>query len=91
MAEVSTQALQLAPDDDDLFTGWAESIVGLDMLGDATQAYTRLREENPEWAEVRMGVIKGWLVERRTDAGELDPADVERMAGWIAEQEGAAG
>lgn len=86
-----TQGLRVDSANDLLFAGWAESVMGLDRLGDATQAYAQLLETNPAWAEVLMGAIKAWLTEHQADPGDLDPADVEKMAGWIAEQEAAAG
>lgn len=89
--QVSAQGLKLAPQDEALFAGWAESIMGLDMLGDATQAYTKLRQSSPARAGVLMGVMKGWLLERRADPGEMDPGDVERLAAWIQQQEGVGG
>ena len=86
-----TQGLRVDSANGELFAGWAESLMGLNRLGDATQAHAQLLETNPAWAETLMGVIKVWLDERRADPGELDPADVEKMAVWIAEQEGVAG
>jgi hypothetical protein len=47
-----------------------------------------LRESNERRAAILMGVIKAWLTAKQADPGEMDPADVERMAGWIAQQEG---
>jgi len=82
-----TQGLRVDPANDLLFAGWAESVMGLDRLGDATEAYAQLLETNPPWAAVLMGAIKGWLVDHQADAGELDPADVEKMAEWVVEQE----
>lgn len=89
--KVSSRGLQLAPTDDALFGEWAESILGLDMLGDATQAYGRLLETNPPWAEVLMSVMQRWLADHQADPQGLEPEDVQRLADWMAEQgEGAA-
>jgi tetratricopeptide (TPR) repeat protein len=89
--KVSSRGLQLAPTDDALFAEWAESILGLDMLGDATQAYGQLRETNPPWAEVLMGVMQRWLKEHQADPQGLEPEDVQRLADWMVEQgQGAA-
>ena len=86
---VSSQGLKLAPEDDDLFAGWAESIVGLDMLGDATRAYSQLEGASPARAELLMQLMKDWLSRRRAEPGEVSEADVDRLADWIAEQERA--
>jgi len=87
--QVSAKGLQVAPEDDDLFTGWAESIMELNMLGDAVQAYGTLKENNPARAGLLMGVMKGWVEKRRVDPGALSAEDVEKLAGWIAQQEAA--
>ncbi len=88
--KVSSRGLQLAPEDDTLFGEWAESILGLDMLGDATQAYSRLQETNPAWADTLMSVMQRWLTEHQADPQGLEPEDVQRLADWMVEQ-GQAG
>lgn len=84
-------ALKLDPEDEANFEGWVDSLLALDMLGDATQAYTRLATQNPERAEYVMSALRSWLDAKRTDPGELDPAHVERLATWIDQQEQASG
>jgi len=84
---VSSQGLKLTPEDDDLFAGWAESIMELDMLGDATRAYSQLKAASPARAELLMQLMKDWLSQRRAQPGEISEADVDRLADWIAEQE----
>ena len=90
--QVSSRGLQLAPEDDTLFGEWAESILDLDMLGDATQAYSRLQETNPAWADVLMSVMQRWLTEHQADPqGNSSPEDVQRSSpSWMAQQ-GQAG
>jgi len=94
MYQESLQALTLGlrvdATNDVMFAGWAESLMALDRLGDATQAYAQLLETNPAWAGVLMGEIKNWLTQHQADPGNLDPADVQKMADWIAQQESAA-
>jgi tetratricopeptide (TPR) repeat protein len=84
---VSSQGLKLAPESDDLFAGWAESIMGLDMLGDATRAYSQLKGASPARAELLMQLMKDWLSRRRVEPGEVSAADIDRLADWIGEQE----
>ncbi len=84
--KVSSRGLQLAPAEDALFAEWAEAILGLDMLGDATQAYGQLRETNPAWAEVLMGAMQRWLTSHQADPQGLEPEDVQRLADWMNEQ-----
>ncbi|MDH3404603.1 MAG: hypothetical protein OES32_14845 [Acidobacteriota bacterium] len=83
---VSARGLQLAPEDEALFAEWAEAVLGLDLLGEATQAYGRLRETNPERAGVLMAVMERWLAAHQADPQGLDPADVQRLADWMAAQ-----
>ncbi len=89
--QVHARALARHPDDDDNFRGWALSALALDMLGDATQAYSRYLTADPERAALLMDLLEGWLAARRADPGDLDPAHVERLAAWIAEQQGSGG
>ena len=88
--QATTLGLRVDSANDVLFAGWAESLMALDRLGDATQAYSQLQQTNPAWAGVLIGEIKSWLVEHQADPGELAPADVEKMAVWVAEQEAAS-
>lgn len=88
---VHARALGLDPENKENFHGWAKSLLDLNMLGDATQAYTSLREARPEQAATLLSLMKSWLAEKRTDPGELEPADVERLANWIKLQEDGAG
>ena len=68
------------------FQGWAESLMELNLLGNATQAYAAYVEAGSPRAEILMGEMKKWLEARRADPGEMDPEHVERMAEWMAEQ-----
>ena len=88
---VHARALGLEPENEENFHGWAQALLDLNMLGDATQAYTSLRETRPEQAATLLTLMKSWLAEKRTDPGELEPADVERLANWIRLQEDGAG
>jgi len=88
---VHARALGLEPEDEENFHGWAQAMLDLNMLGDATQAYTSMREARPEKAATLMTLIKSWLADKRTDPGELQPADLERLANWISDQENGAG
>ena len=84
--QVYAMALRQFPDDLDSFRGWAHTLLALDLLGNATSAYSQYAESNPARAEILMSEMKGWLTEKRTDPGELDPADVEKLAAWIEQQ-----
>ena len=84
--QVHAMALRKAPDDLENFTGWTEALLALDMLGNATTAYTDYVQTNPARAEIMMSAIEEWLAEKRVDPGDLDPADVERLAAWVTQQ-----
>ena len=86
--QVSASGLKVAPDNDELFGTWAGALLDLNMLGDATQAYTTLKDENAARAQILMSEMKSWLKTRMLDPGDLDPEAVSRLAEWIREQEG---
>lgn len=82
--QVHVAALKVDPADDENFQGWAETILALNMLGDATMAYEKLVETNPERAAILRTAMEGWLEARRVDPAGLAPEHVERMAQWLA-------
>lgn len=84
--QVHAMALRRSPEDLENFKGWTESLLALNMLGNVTGAYTDYAESNPTRAEVLMTAIENWLADKKTDPGELDPADVQRLADWVALQ-----
>lgn len=84
--EIHAIALRQDSEDMDNFRGWAASLMALNMLGNATQSYATYVETKSPRAEILMGEMKRWLAAKQTDPGDLDPAHVERMASWIAEQ-----
>lgn len=88
--KVHVAALKAAPDDDENFAGWAETILDLDMLGDATTAHDKLVETNPKRAAILMTAMKAWLEEHRADPDGLAPEHIDRMAQWIAAHEPGA-
>ena len=88
---VHARALQLEPEDEENFYGWAQALLDLNMLGDATRTYASLRETRPEQAATLMELMRSWLAEKRTNPGELDPADIERLANWLDLQEDGTG
>ncbi len=81
-------AIALRRDEESMenFSGWAESLLELNMLGNATQAYTSYAEAGSARAPILMDAIEKWLAAKEADPGDMDPANVERMADWIAEQ-----
>jgi tetratricopeptide (TPR) repeat protein len=81
-------ALNRDPDSLDNFRGWSQALLSLDMLGDATAAYTSYSEAGSPRAPILMEEIKKWLAAKQADPGELDPAHVQRMADWVAQQGG---
>lgn len=85
--QIHAIALQRQPESLVNFQGWAESLLSLDMLGNATASYTSYVDSNAERADILMAEMKKWLAARQADPGELDPAHVERMAEWIDQQE----
>ncbi|MGB3563822.1 MAG: hypothetical protein WBH85_18870 [Thermoanaerobaculia bacterium] len=89
--KVHAAALGRVPQDLDNFEGWADSLVALNMLGDATTAYTSLAQSQPAQAAILMDAMKKWLVEKQADPGDLNPADVDRLAGWIEQNERGTG
>jgi tetratricopeptide (TPR) repeat protein len=89
--QIHARALQADDTREEDFRGWAESLLGLDMLGDATVTYTSLLSSRPERAAILMEVMNEWLAAKQADPGDLDPADVQRLADWIAQQEGSGG
>jgi len=85
--QVHARALEADGDREEDFRGWAGSLLALNMLGDATTAYTRLAASRPDQAAILMETMKAWLAEKQTDPGDLSPEDVRRLADWIAQQE----
>ena len=88
---VHARALGLEPEDEENFRGWAQAMLDLNMLGDAAQAYSSLRETSPEQAATLLTLMKSYLGEKRTDPGELEQEDLERLANWIKLQEDGTG
>jgi tetratricopeptide (TPR) repeat protein len=89
--KVHATALSKSPQDLDNFEGWAESLLALNMLGDATTAYSSLVQSQPDQAAILMQAMKDWLIEKQANPGDLSPADVDRLAGWIERNERGAG
>jgi tetratricopeptide (TPR) repeat protein len=85
--QVHALALRRDPDDLDNFQGWTETLLELNMLGNATKAYSSYAHSNPKRAAILMNEIKRWLAEKETDPGDLDPEDVQRLALWVQQQE----
>jgi tetratricopeptide (TPR) repeat protein len=85
--QVHARALEADSDREEDFRGWAGSLLALDMLGDATTAYTRLATSRPDQAAILMETMKAWLAEKQADPGDLSPEDVQRLADWIAQHE----
>lgn len=85
--EVHAIALRRDPESMENFRGWSEALLKLDMLGNATQAYTSYAEDDSPRASILMDEMRKWLAAKQADPGDLDPADVERLADWIAQQE----
>jgi tetratricopeptide (TPR) repeat protein len=86
--EIHAIALRRNEESMENFTGWAESLMELNMLGNATQAYAAYVEADSPRAPILMDAMKKWLVAKQADPGDLDPANVQRLADWI-EQQGA--
>jgi tetratricopeptide (TPR) repeat protein len=85
--EIHAIALRRDPDSLDNFAGWAESLLELNMLGNATASYTKYAEEGSPRAPILMDAMKKWLASRQADPGDLDPEHIQRMADWLAQQE----
>jgi tetratricopeptide (TPR) repeat protein len=89
--KVHSTALSKSPEDVENFEGWAESLMALNMLGDATTAYSSLVQSRPDRAAILMQAMKDWLTEKQANPGDLDPADVDRLAGWIEQNDRGTG
>ena len=85
--EVLATAVRRFPEDLENFEGWATTLMELNLLGNATSAYTNYVDANPDRAAILMEVMEDWLNQKQADPGDLNPADVERMAAWIQQQE----
>ncbi|MFQ5525339.1 MAG: tetratricopeptide repeat protein [Thermoanaerobaculia bacterium] len=85
--KVHASALKNSPDDSANFQGWADSLLALNMLGDATVAYSQMETTRPDRAAQLMEAMKRWLSQKRLDPGDLDPAHIERLEQWIQDQE----
>jgi len=64
--------------------GWTEALMDGMMFGNAIAAYDQFAAENPERAGRMMGVMESWLAKRRQNPGDVDPANLDRLAEWIA-------
>ena len=84
--EVYAAAVRRFPDDLETFEGWAMTLMELNMLGNATSTYTSYVESNPDRAAILMEVMQDWLKRKQADPGDLNPADVDRLAAWIQQQ-----
>ena len=84
--QVHAMALRRAPDDMENFSGWTEALLALNLLGNATSAYADYAQSNPARAEILMSAIENWLADKETDPGQIDPADVQRLADWVTQQ-----
>lgn len=88
---VQEEALRRWPDDMDSFRSWAESLLALNRLQDATNDYAGYVDSSPERAHILMDEIKKWLAARQDDPGDIDPAALQRLSQWVAEREGKSG
>jgi tetratricopeptide (TPR) repeat protein len=84
--QVYASAVRRFPQDLENFEGWAMTLMELNMLGNATSTYTSYVEANPDRAAIMMEVMEDWLKRRQADPGDLNPADVDRLAAWIQQQ-----
>ncbi len=85
--EVCAAAVRRFPDDLENFEGWAMTLMELNMLGNATSTYSNYVDSNPDRAAILMEVMQDWLQRKQADPGDLNPADVDRLASWIQQQE----
>lgn len=84
--QVYASAVRRFPEDLENFEGWAMTLMELNMLGNATSTYTSYVEANPDRAAIMMEVMEDWLKRKKADPGDLNPADVDRLAAWIQQQ-----
>ena len=85
--EVCAAAVRRFPDDLENFEGWAMTLMELNLLGNATSAYSNYVDSNPDRAAILMEVMQDWLQRKQADPGDLNPADVDRLAAWVQQQE----
>jgi tetratricopeptide (TPR) repeat protein len=84
--EIHAIALRRNEESMENFTGWAEALMELNMLGNATQAYAAYAEAESPRAPILMDAMQEWLAAKQEDPGDLDPANIQRLADWIAQQ-----
>jgi tetratricopeptide (TPR) repeat protein len=89
--EVHAAAVRRFPDDLENFEGWAWALMELNMLGNATSAYSSFVDSNPDRAAILMKAMEDWLQRKQKDPGDLNPEDVQKLAVWIEAQRGGAG
>lgn len=82
--QVHVAALHVNPSSDENFVGWVDSVLGLDMLGDATAVYESLVDTYPERAELLRTALQRWLEKHRADPAGIDSGHIDRLAAWIA-------
>lgn len=84
--QVHALALQRNGRDDDNFRGYIASLLALERLGNAAAIYEQIRAEQPKRARIVYEELSTFYDERKKEPGNLAPADLERLAGWLAER-----
>lgn len=84
--QVHALALQRNERDDDNFRGYVVSLLALDRLGNAAALYEQMKQEQPKRAKIVYEELSDFYDERKSEPGNLAPADLERLASWLAER-----
>jgi tetratricopeptide (TPR) repeat protein len=85
--EIHGVALRRDPSSLENFRGWSEALLSLNFLGDAVTQYANYLEMGSPNAPILMEEIKKWLAAKQADPGDLEPAHVQRMTEWVAEND----
>ncbi len=80
------EGMKVDAEDQTNFVGWTQAAMDGLLFGQVTAAHGRFATENPPFATVMLDLIKQWVAERRTEPGNVNPADLDRLEAWIAEQ-----
>jgi tetratricopeptide (TPR) repeat protein len=81
------RALTLAPNYLEAIEYRGEAYLGLGRLEDAKSAFDKLAGADPEMAGKLLAAMKEWAEAHKARPGGMDPAEVERFAGWVAERQ----
>ena len=80
------EGMKLDAEDQTNFVGWTQSAMDALLFGKVTTAHAQFLQDNPPFADLMLEIVEGWYEERKADPGDLNPADLDRLQTWIADQ-----